>query len=327
MGNVSTRPQKSATPVTSAVTSVTARVTTKTPVAGGTPSTIVLLVCRDEGYFSDQIVTAQSAGFVWHRGDLAFLSDDTREPIAWMRVHGWTAAISELQMIEFHIDPEACPLEMCAGKHAVDAIRRFAEKMGGCVRDGHHRPLSEKALAAVAATIDDAITQRRKAKQPMRIYQADGTYKVAEPLSFVTRHYTARGRFLGFNHFDVEAMDPSSGAIAGYECARELLAYRNAHRAAHLSIASSIEAAMHLYGKGDYSAVTKGNVARSFVIAMMEMITYGARNANFNNFIDGRIRAAEKFAEYEKERRATEAAAFVERMQAAKKARRQGGAA
>jgi hypothetical protein len=325
MTKVSTRPQKTATPVTSAVTSVTAPATIKAPVAGDTPSTIVLLVCRDDGLLNDHILTAQSAGFAWHRGQLAFLSDDTREPITLMRLHDWAAAVGELQTIEFHIDPEACPLEMCAGKHAVDAIRDFAEKMGGRLFDGHHRPLSEKALAAVAATIDDAMAQRRKANQPARIYQADGTYKIAKELSFVTHQYTARGRFLDCNYFDVEAMDSMTGAIAGYECARELLAYRKAHKDTYLSISSTVEAAIHLFAEGDYSRVAKGNVARSFVLAMMEMISFSARHANFNTYIDDRIKATQSYADWEKERRATEAAAFVERMQAAKKARRQGG--
>lgn len=145
----------------------------------------------------------------------------------------------------------------------------------------------------------------------------DGTKSRPDPLSFIRRVETGRGKFLRYNYFDVPAQDYAEGAATGYRCAAELLAALALGHGPVISI-FQVLAEVAEAKKGSFDGVNRRAAAAAFLGIMGDALTFFARHGNHRAWLDKRIAGAEKYAQDAAERRAIERAEFVERMKAGK---------
>lgn len=146
--------------------------------------------------------------------------------------------------------------------------------------------------------------------------QPDGARKTYRHASFATEVRSLRGKFISDSYFDLSAHGGVTGEQAGLAVARELLelsATGNCHALSLPTIFDHLAAA-----NGDHEKRAR----LAFLLVVDEMFKFAARHANFHKYIDGQ---AARYAETEKwlaDAVEKEKAAFVERMKAARLAKR-----
>ncbi|RYF57204.1 MAG: hypothetical protein EOO27_16235 [Comamonadaceae bacterium] len=241
-----------------------------------------------------------------------------------MKANGFAEAIGELREIAIHIDPENCAIECGAGTRLVKAVRKFRMFMGGSICDGLERPLSHKALDSLGDDIDATMRRRQKERPWRRQVLPDGSYMEwpYPELQFITTHRSKRGGYISDCMFDVEPMDASAGYLHGVEIARQVLRYRAKHRTAYLDVRGILIAVHQVLRECNRAKVSKRHAASAFMEIFSEMINYAARTAAFDKFIDGRRDSEVDYQARLVAARAKDKADFVERMKAAKAAKR-----
>lgn len=147
--------------------------------------------------------------------------------------------------------------------------------------------------------------------------QPAGARKSYRHASFVTEVRTLRGKSISSSYFDLSAYEGASGEQAGLAVARELLelyATENCHFISLPTMFADLAAAT-----GDQEKRAR----QAFLRVVDEMIKFAAQHASFHKYIDGQ---SARYAEMEKwlaDAVEKEKAAFVERMKAARLAKRQ----
>jgi hypothetical protein len=152
-----------------------------------------------------------------------------------------------------------------------------------------------------------------------KLPQPDGARKRYRVASFATEITSVRGRYISSNYFDLSAYEGVSGEQAGVAVARELL---EIYATSNCGYAISLQAMFDDLAAAD-SDYTK-RARRAFLFAVDELLRFSAKHADFHKYLDSR---STHYAEFEKEiadHFASEKAKFVERMRAAKMAKRQG---
>lgn len=289
---------------------------------------------RDVAHFAENVITcAQEAGFDRLPNSvlgLGLVDRDQGQEIAAVTFNSWAHAIGKLDVIEIHIDPHTCATERFAGSRLTAVSAEYAELMGGVLCDGQGRPLSEARRQAIAGRIDAIVNERIEASAPKPAKHPDGSWRIPGHVSFVHSKTTARGKFLRAEYFDTEPMGWHAGHRRGIEMAVEMLDFIKAHRVQH-DLLPRVLASAFGCELATGNTPSRDNVANGFVRAMVEMVRFGARNANFRAWADAQIQSsheaeAETLA-YDAERRSRTA----KRAAATRKARRaeaaMGGAA
>ncbi|MFZ2387386.1 MAG: hypothetical protein WAW69_06230 [Polaromonas sp.] len=149
----------------------------------------------------------------------------------------------------------------------------------------------------------------------------DGTQSRPEPLSFIRRVHSARGKFVKFTYFDVPLEKYGDGAITGYHCASELLDALALGHGPHISLNRVMEEAAEARG-GDFYGVNRRAAAIAFLEVVGDALVFFAKHSNHRPWLSRNIARAEEFRDAEAERSAIKRAEFVERMKVAKAAKR-----
>lgn len=146
--------------------------------------------------------------------------------------------------------------------------------------------------------------------------QPEGARKKYRFATFATEVRSLRGKFISDSYFDLSAYEGVTGEQAGLSVARELLELYATGNCHFISLSAMFE---HLtVATGDHEKRAR----RAFLLVVDEMFKFAARHANFHQYIDGQ---SAQYAETEKwlaDAVEKEKTAFVERMKAARLAKR-----
>lgn len=126
---------------------------------------------------------------------------------------------------------------------------------------------------------------------------------------------------LRFTWFDVPAQDYAEGPATGYRCAAELLAALALGHGPQIPTSHILEEVAKAKNE-DFNGINRRAAASAFLEIMGDALTFFARHGAHRAWIDKKIARAEQDAQKIAERQAIERAAFVERMKAAKAAKR-----
>lgn len=157
--------------------------------------------------------------------------------------------------------------------------------------------------------------------EPAFVNHPDGTQSRPDPLSFVRRVQTARGKLLHWNYFDVPAQDYAEGTATGYRCAAELLEALALGHGPHIQLHRVLESAAEAAGKS-FHGTSRNAAARAFLEIVVQALNFFADRSMHRPWLAEKIARAEEYAQDAAERRAMERAEFVERMKTAKVAKR-----
>lgn len=214
-------------------------------------------------------------------------------------------------------------LELGNGPHGKTALLEFPE--------GWLRTIDLPAEAdAYHPLFDELPTEERYrlmhyTKHPVVIHP-DGRRTRQGALSFITEEVNRLGGWIDERRFDVPAEDYAAGYITGYRCAGELLTALQRGYGPHIALNRILEEVMTAI-KEPYGTRGRAGAASAFVSVVEEALKFFAKHALHAKFIGERIASAEISHAYCVEQEAKEKAAFVERMKAAKAAKRLAAAA
>ena len=161
----------------------------------------------------------------------------------------------------------------------------------------------------------------REHVRPAFIAHKDGTQSRPDPLSFMRRVHTARGSIMKFTYFDVPLETYEDGAITGYRCAAKLLDALALGHGPHISIRKVLEEVAEAE-KGEFYGTNRRAAAASFMEEVDGALRFFAKHSNHQSYLPKRIANAERYRDDAAERKAIERTEFVERMKAAKEAKR-----
>ncbi|MCE1194223.1 MAG: hypothetical protein LWW96_18925 [Acidovorax sp.] len=149
----------------------------------------------------------------------------------------------------------------------------------------------------------------------------DGTRTRRGALSFITQEIGRGGWWKGERCFDVPAEDCSAGSVTGYRCAAELLEALARDYGPYIPVQHVIKAALQACDepRGSKSRLSAGF---AFMEVVGHALTFMAKHSLHREFMAKKIAEAERVQAYMAELDAKEKTAFVERMKAAKAAKR-----
>lgn len=209
-------------------------------------------------------------------------------------------------------------LELGNGPHGKNAFCEFPD---GWLRtidlptqdDAWHPLFSELPTA-------DLWRLRKYVANPI-IRHPDGTRTRKGALSFITEDVDRLGRWRGERRFDVPAEDYYTGRGTGYRCAAELLDVIARGYGPDFSNMQVIEAAFQASNE-PFGKPSRRGAGVAFLEVVSGALTFMGKHAKNREYIAAKIANAEFMRAYMAEKEAKEKAAFVERMKAAKEAKR-----
>lgn len=209
-------------------------------------------------------------------------------------------------------------LELGTGPHGKTALLEFPDGWQRTIDlltefDGWH-PLFD------GLPQEDGARLRLHVKAPF-VTHPDGSKSRPEPLSFMRRVKSARGKLMQVNCFDVPAQDYCAGAATGYRCAAELLEALALGHGPNIPLTRVIEEAIEAKNE-DFYGVNRRAAAAVFLGIVGEALVYFSKQSNHRPWLNKKIASAEECQEEESKRKAIERAEFVERMKVAKAAKR-----
>lgn len=295
--------------------------------AVSSPSLMIFLIRPTSGVLKGGVpVLAQKAGFAWRKDvhALGLLDHDTGDTIATLHTHGFKEAMGELAEIEIRIDPEACAIYWNAGAWLMEASEKLADLFDANLCGASGGPLSDADRESIGEFINAIMKRRRDAvfaEERRGVIQPDGSRRCLEDgLSFVTTRRSKRGKALGMNYFDVPAMDYDDGFIVGMQLGKEMLDFLKRHKTKGNNFTNVLKAVgVHMAAAPKrYTDISTAHVARGYMEVIREMVTFGARHASFQPWIDDRVAQIQssKQADLERTQRAKDE--FVQRMKAAR---------
>jgi hypothetical protein len=153
------------------------------------------------------------------------------------------------------------------------------------------------------------------------IRHPDGTRTRRGALSFVTEECNRAGGWTGERCFDVPAEDYYSGSVTGYRCAAELLEALARGYGPHIIKSHVIKDALQASDepRGKPSRCAAGS---AFMEIVGEALTFMAKHSRHKEYMAAKIAEAERLQTTMAALDARDKAAFVERMKAAKAAKR-----
>lgn len=166
----------------------------------------------------------------------------------------------------------------------------------------------------------------REHTQAALVKHPDGTLSRPNPLSFMRRVETARGKFVKFTYFDVAAQDCLDGAATGYRCAAELLEALAIGHGPHISLRHLMTEVVEAEKEAS-SGVNRRAAAATFVEVTQEALIFFAKHASHRSYINSKISNAEAYKQRIVNQHAIARTEFVERMKVAKTAKREALAA
>ncbi|SDZ73798.1 hypothetical protein [Acidovorax soli] len=167
---------------------------------------------------------------------------------------------------------------------------------------------------------EDCAKLRSHAAPPV-IRRPDGTRTRRGALSFITKDIH-RGRWVKrVNSFDVPAENGCAGSVTGYRCAAELLDALARDYGPCIDKRDIIKAALQACNE-PYGKPSRRNAGLAFMDIVEEALNFMAKHAKHREYMAAKIAQAEHVQAYMADHDAREKAAFVERMKAAKAAKR-----
>ena len=138
-------------------------------------------------------------------------------------------------------------VELGHGPHGKTALLEFPDGWQRTIDlvtpfDGWHPLFADLALGD-RQRLRDHVT-------PEFVNHPDGTQSRPDPLSFVRRVHSARGKHLHWNYFDIPAQDYAQGATTGYRCAVGLLEALALGHGPHIQLYRVLESAAQASGEG-----------------------------------------------------------------------------
>lgn len=298
------------------------------------PTLITLLVQARQQFFTRSPSEAfEVAGFGRSKEFVgtAFVSKDTGETIAEPKWNGFDAAMGQLSQIEIRCDPARCVVEFDAGQRLISALRVLANQLDGYIADGVGSELSEDELSAVGQHID-ALLDQRASEQAPKGFQVDAqTIRFPGQLSFQYVDHVAvpkkRSKKVHPTFFESHDTDFFEGRAEGVRRAMELVQFILDHKVRSPSFAATLN---EIFTSGQWAKSYQpgGHIAGAFIETIEEVFRAGCVHIS-KGWMLGRHQYLLKQAKLNRETKAEEASAFVERMRAAKaakKAARQGEA-
>lgn len=151
-----------------------------------------------------------------------------------------------------------------------------------------------------------------------RLPQPDGARKNYRCATFATEVVSVRGKYISCSYFDLAAYKGVSGEQTGISVARELL---------ELYATGNCHQSISLVRMFDDLALAQGDHAerarRAFLRAIDELLRYAAKHADFHQYLDAESAQYAKTEKWLADMAAKEKEVFVERMKAARLAKRQ----
>lgn len=167
---------------------------------------------------------------------------------------------------------------------------------------------------------EDCAKLRSHAAPPV-IRRPDGTRTRRGALSFITHEVGRDGRWKGERSFDVPAEDDYTGHVTGYRCAAELLEALALEYGPHINRKYVIEDALQACNEPPGKTSRRG-AGFAFMEIVGEALAFMAKNSQHKEFMAAKIVNAERLQATMAALDAKEKTAFVERMKAAKAAKR-----
>ncbi|RUR68656.1 hypothetical protein EJP67_16460 [Variovorax guangxiensis] len=351
MGNVSTPSRKTATPVAKAATPVAATeriaesnfdpahgrpVFRKDSVDPASPLFIELQVLPRQPYFAaDHNEVARNTGFSLCKngGGLALADVDTGIGIAYVRWNGFTAAVGELKAIAIHCDPERCPVELQAGGRLVGTLTDFSQQLDGYIADGLGRELAAAEIAAIGEHIDSIMRRRWDEIHEVGVPIDANTvrFRGALPFQFYDQVLAPRKRIpeMRGHFFPAHRANYYAGRAEGAIRALQLIDFNLNHKIKRPAFAAMLE---EIFKSGQWDDLGfnngSGHAASEFVEIIEAVFQLGCSVVS-KGWLLGRVQRWERTAAEWDEHQAASRADFVERMRAAraaKKTAREGGA-
>ena len=158
------------------------------------------------------------------------------------------------------------------------------------------------------------------AKAPF-IRHADGTKSRPDPLSFTRVIKSERGRHIRSTYFDVPEQSYEEGGITGLKCAAELLEELARGYGPHLMVHHIVKAAV-MASNNNFSGVSQNGAASAFLGIVQMALKFFAEHANHRPHIANQIVRAEKYRDECAQNDLLEKHQFIDRMKAAKEAKR-----
>lgn len=149
----------------------------------------------------------------------------------------------------------------------------------------------------------------------------DGTQSRPEPLSFIRRVHSARGKRVEFTYFDVPLEKYGDGAITGYRCAAELLNAMAMGYGPHISMILVMEEAAEAR-REDFYGINRRSAAAAFLEVVGDAMVFFSKQSNHRPWLNKKIAGAEEYRDDASERSAIKRAEFVARMKAGKESKR-----
>lgn len=227
----------------------------------------------------------------------------------------WTARV---QFLNSTIKPVKL-LELGDGPKGKFARIEFADEVSrpiylASMEDAWH-PLFD------ALTWDDRWKIRRHQNPIAPETLPDGCVKEFNYLSFQSSTHTKRRRYIASSNFDVPAQSRCDGLVTGMSAAMEYMRALSLpnFRASLLGCVSDM--APFLNEEGDDPS--RRHAAHSFINQLDEMLVFAAKNCNHQQYFQEKLLATNKAREQVKQHEEQQKTEFVERMRAAKAAKRQ----
>jgi hypothetical protein len=146
---------------------------------------------------------------------------------------------------------------------------------------------------------------------------SDGSKKKFKYASFTTETYSRRRKYLASNDFDLDAYKNIDGYQAGLLVAIEFLDLQSISSGRYCVSLSRM-----LFDIASASGPHAADARRAFMLVMDDMVRFAAKHCAYRGFIEQELARAEQCQEIREKREAEERAAFVQRMKAAKEAKR-----
>ena len=215
--------------------------------------------------------------------------------------HAQASQAKPVRLLELGTGPQGktALLEFPGGwQRTLDLVTEF---------DGWHPLFSD-------LTLEDA-HRLRVHTEPAFVKQPDGTFSRPDPLSFLRRLKSARGKAVRWRYFDVPAQDHCEGTATGYRCAAELLEAMALSYGPHIALREVLNEAAEAAKEGA-GGLSRCGAAGAFLRVMGEAVMFFAKYADHRVELAQKIAGAERYGRGAAQRQAAERAGFTERMKA-----------
>ena len=276
------------------------------------------------------------AGFVGNAKGLVMAARDTGAVLA---VFDYASCVSTDNTTS-RIDVKLCNgIEHGMGSRLVADLEHLADDLDATICNADGEVLTLEALNAIATSIDAMAAQRIEAASAtavpaVRVKTSKRTkpvvIKITKPhgLSFRTRHTDVRGNILAENAFDVPPENYERGWDTGRRAAAEFLAVLkvkpgNGEQPYGLRLRDllpDVGKAMAEFEKGNRP--DREGAALGFLSVLDAAIKYAVHNADMQGYVQRELDSSEAWRLKDAEREAANQVELVERVQAARKAKR-----